>query len=81
MKPPVPFKPRGIHHMYLGFFFVAFGAFFLYMNAGNGLDSLNYLYGAFIFIGLFAIIDDIIEHTITEDTILRRIWNKIIGVK
>jgi hypothetical protein len=65
----------------MGIFFVAFGTFFLYMNAGNGLDSLNYLYGAFIFVGLFAIIDDIIEHTITEDTILRRIWNKIIGAK
>lgn len=79
MKPPVKFYWRGVHHGYLGAFFVAFGTFFLYMNVNNGLDALNYLYGTFVVIGLFAIIDDIVEHTITEDTILRRIWNKIIG--
>jgi hypothetical protein len=81
MKPPVKFYWRGIHHGYLGAFFIVFGAFFSYMNAGNGLDFLNIIYKLFVIIGLFFIIDDIFEHTVTEDTILRTIWNKIIGKK
>jgi len=81
MKPPVPFKWRGVHHSYLGAFFVAFGAFFLYMNAGNGLDFLNCFYWMFVVTGVYFIIDDLIEHLITEDTPLRTIWNKMIGAK
>lgn len=81
MKPPVPFKPKGIHHMYLGFFFVAFGSFFLYMNWNNNLDVLNYLYGAFVVVGIGFIIDDCVEHLITADTPLRRLWRWMIGAK
>jgi hypothetical protein len=74
-KPPVEFKWRGIHHAYLGSFLVAFGLFFLYMNIGNGLNYLNGFYLMFVIIGGYAIVDDLIEHLITEDTPLRRIWN------
>lgn len=78
LRPPVPFKWRGIHHGYLGGWFVAFGAFFLYMNWGNGLDFLNPFYGLFVVVGAVCIVDDVIEHTITADTPLRRLWEWII---
>ena len=75
MKSPVPFQWKGIHHLYLGIFFVVFGGFFLYMNNGNGLDGLNYLYGAFIGVGGYLIFDDAVEHTITASTPLRILWD------
>lgn len=78
MRPPVKFKWRGIHHGYLGAFFVAFGVFFLYMNTGNGLDPLNLIYCIFGIVGGYLILDDMVEHTITEDTPARLLWNWIL---
>ena len=77
MRPPVKFKWRGIHHSYLGLWMISFGAFFIYMNNGNGFDSLNTIYNSFIVLGTFLVIDDIIEHKITADTPCRIIWNWI----
>jgi len=78
MRPPVKFKWRGIHHGYLGGFMWLFGVFFLYMNMGNGLDSLNIIYGAFVFVGILLVVDDIVEHTVTEDTPSRIVWEWIL---
>jgi hypothetical protein len=78
MRPPVPFKWRGIHHSYMGFWFVAFGLFFLYMNWGNNLDFLNPIYWLLVIFGGLLIIDDAIEHLITENTPSRIIWNWIL---
>jgi len=78
MKPPVPFKWKGVHHSYLGAFLLVGGAFFLYMNSGNNLDFLNPVYWFLVIFGGFLIIDDAIEHLITEDTPSRIIWNWIL---
>jgi hypothetical protein len=75
MKPPVKFHWRGIHHLYLGLWFFSFGLFFLYMNLGNRLDFLNGFYSLLVVVGLYLVCDDLIEHIITEDTPLRRLWN------
>lgn len=77
MRSPVPFKWRGIHHLYLGLFFTAFGAFFLYMNIGNGLDWLNWLYLGFVVVGFDLVVDDFFEHMFTEDTPMRLLWEWI----
>lgn len=81
MRPPVKFEWKGIHHSYLGAWFVAFGAFFLYMNQNNGLDFLNIIYDIFIVSGIYLIIDDMIEHLITADTPLRCFWEKLLELK
>ena len=78
MKPPIKFKWKGIHHSYLGSWFIAFGAFFLYMNSVNTWGFLNYIYILFIIAGIYLVIDDIVEHTITESTPMRILWFKII---
>ena len=81
MKPRVKFEWRGIHHGYLGGWFIGFGVFFLYMNTGNSLDLANYLYESFIIIGCYLVCDDLVEHLWTEDTPLRRLWNWMLGHK
>jgi len=77
MKPPIEFYWRGVHHLYLGAWLVAFGLFFLYMNRNNSLNILNIIYKVGISIGIYCIIDDIIEHLITANTPLRLVWNVI----
>lgn len=78
MKPPIKFRWRGIHHGYLGAWFVNFGLFFLYMNINNGLDELNVIYQFFIVIGVYLIIDDCVEHTITRSTPMRILWEFLV---
>jgi len=78
-RPPVKFHWRGIHHSYLGFFLgVLPGSLFIYLNWGNNLDFLNPIYWFMLIAGIYLIIDDLIEHTITEDTPARIIWNKML---
>ncbi len=78
MKPKNPFNWRGIHHGYLGLFFMAFGAFFWYMDINNGLYvSLIPLFQGFLGVGTYIFIDDVIEHTITASTPLRLLWEKL----
>ena len=73
MRPPVPFVWRGIHHGYLGVWFMGFGGFFLFMNVGNSelLQTYNPLFSGFVILGFFMFLDDLIEHTITRSTPLR----------
>lgn len=73
-RPPVKFKWRGIHHGYLGGWLIAFGFFFLYMNQGNNLDPVNWLYMAVVATGTYLVLDDCIEHWVTADTPLRILW-------
>jgi uncharacterized membrane protein len=78
MKPPVKFKWRGNHHGYYGIFFIVFGLFNWYMGIDNAeLTTLIPLWQSFAGIGIFMLIDDIIEHTITRDTPLRLLYEKI----
>ena len=81
MKPPVKFILRGIHHGFLGAWFVAFGAFFLYMNQNNNLDFANYIYLSFIVSGAYLVCDDLVEHLWTASTPLRRLWEWMLSHK
>ena len=75
MKPPVKFQWRGNHHAYYGVFFIAFGLFNYYMSIDNGhLESLGGLWLSIAGVGAFFLIDDIIEHKITRETPLRKIY-------
>jgi len=79
LRPPVPFKWRGNHHSYYGIFLVAFGFFNWYMGIDNGdLVVLIPFWQSLIGIGLFMLVDDIIEHTITRDTPLRILYEEAI---
>jgi len=76
VRPKVPFKPKGNHHLYHGIWITAFGIFNLIMGYDN-IEELFPLWYALVGIGVFMMIDDIIEHTITADTPLRILWEKI----
>ena len=79
VKDLVPFKWRGNHHSYHGAWLVAFGIFQWYMGIDNGeLESLIPFWQGLIGVGALMVIDDIIEHTITADTPLRILYEKII---
>lgn len=79
LKPHVPFEWRGNHHLYYGIFLAIFGFFNWYMGIDNGeLTTLIPLWQTCIGIGIYMIVDDTIEHTITADTPLRILYIKII---
>lgn len=79
MKPPVKFEWKGNHHLYTGIFFVVFSIFQWCMGLNNGeLTTLIPIWQTILGMGIFMIIDDIIEHTITADTPLRLLYEKII---
>lgn len=79
MNPKVPFKWKGNHHAYHGIWIMAFGIFQWYMGVDNAeLTVLIPFWQTLIGIGAFMLIDDIIEHTITRDTPLRLLYDKII---
>jgi len=71
-RDPVPFNPRAPHHSYLG-------AFLLFL-AWTMWPYWYYhpLTEIFAVLGAFAVIDDVIEHTITRRTPLRLIFEKVI---
>jgi hypothetical protein len=78
MKPPVKFHWKGIHHSYYGILFgIIPGWILLWLNSGNNLDYINPIFWILIILGTLLVIDDLIEHTVTEDTPARIIWNKI----
>lgn len=79
MRPPVKFIWKGNHHSYHGLWLIAFGAFQWYMGIDNGaLSNVIPLWQTCIGIGTFMLIDDVVEHTITADTPLRLIYEKLI---
>jgi len=79
MRPHVPFQWRGNHHSYTGLWFIGFGLFNWYMGIDNGLlSNLIPFWQLLIGVGALMFIDDFIEHTITADTPLRIIFEKIV---
>ena len=65
--------------MYYGIFMVVFGFFNWYMGIDNGeLVTLIPLWQSFVGVGLFMIVDDVIEHTYTADTPLRILFERVI---
>lgn len=78
MKPPIKFKWRGNHHAYHGLWIIAFGIFQWYMGIDNSeLTTLIPFWQFLICTGIYMVIDDIIEHKITADTPLRKIYDII----
>jgi hypothetical protein len=78
-RPKIKFEWRGNHHLYHGIWIAAFGIFQYYMGINNSeLESLFPLWQVFIGAGVFMIIDDIVEHTLTADTPLRLLYEKIV---
>ena len=58
---------------------MAFGFFQWYMGIDNGeLTTLIPFWQLLIGIGALMLVDDIIEHTITADTPLRLLYDKVI---
>lgn len=79
MRPPVPFVWRGGHHLYTGIFFTVFGLFSYWMNLPNyPLNQLGWFWQLITAIGVFMMVDDIIEHKITGNTPLRILFEKVI---
>lgn len=79
MRPHVPFQWKGNHHLYHGIWLAAFGIFQWYMGVDNGvLSNVIPLWQCLIGIGVFMVIDDIIEHTVTADTPLRLLYEEVI---
>jgi hypothetical protein len=75
MKPPVKFIAWGNHHLYYGISFLAFGTYNLILGIGNGnLDSLSPLWISIMGFGVFCVIDDLIEHLVTSETPLRKLY-------
>jgi uncharacterized membrane protein len=82
MKPPVKFYWKGNHHSYYGVFFIAFGLFNVYMGTDNGnLSDICSLWWTITGIGAFMVIDDIIEHKVTSETPLRKIYLMLFKLK
>jgi len=82
MKPPIKFVRKGNHHSYYGVFFIAFGLFNWYMGIDNGmLEVLIPFWQSIAGIGVFMIVDDVVEHTITADTPLRILYKILFGIK
>jgi hypothetical protein len=65
MRPPIPFKPKALHHAYIAIF-----------SAIAYTISLKYPLIGYI-ICLYTFIDDIVEHTITADTPLRIMFERL----
>ena len=79
LSPHIPFKWKGNHHSYHGLWILAFGIFQWYMGIDNGeLETLIPFWQLLIGVGVFMVIDDVIEHLITADTPLRLLYDKVI---
>jgi hypothetical protein len=79
MQPPIKFVWKGNHHSYYGIFFIVFGLFNWYMGNENGnLEGLIPFWQAFIVAGGFFIADDIVEHTVTASTPLRKTYQYLV---
>jgi uncharacterized membrane protein len=82
MKEPIKFEWKGNHHLYYGIFLVVFGLFNVYMGTDNGnLSELSNLWWTIIGIGGFCVVDDIIEHTVTSETPLRKLYLLLFKLK
>lgn len=71
-RDPVPFNPRAPHHLYTGLMLL-----FLAWTM-QPYDYYHPLCEMFYALGAFAVVDDIIEHTITRKTPLRMLFEKVL---
>ena len=79
MRPPVKFVWRGNHHLYHGLWLIGFGLFQWFMGVDNAeLESLIPLWQGFVGVGVVMVVDDVIEHTVTGDTPLRLLYERVI---
>ena len=76
MRPKVPFKWRGKHHSYYGVAFMIFGSIMLWLDWIDP-DRILWFWVSIIVFGAYMLVDDIIEHTITADTPLRILYEKV----
>jgi len=72
MKKRNPFIPKAPHHLYIGLF-ILFLAWTM-----KDYSYYHPLCDILTVIGAFITIDDVIEHTVTADTPLRLLFDKII---
>jgi hypothetical protein len=79
MREPVKFYWKGLHHSYIGVWFIAFGLFSSFMCTNNGeLSTLVPYWNTLAGIGTLMIADDIWEHKISGDTPLRILYEKVV---
>lgn len=64
MRPPIPFYWDKLHHLYIGIFLTIIGFY-----CKNKI---------IMYLGIFGIADDVVEHTITGDTPVRIIFERYI---
>jgi len=82
MKPPVKFVPKGNHHAYYGIAFILFGISQYYLGLDNGnLSVLSKMWLGIAGIGVYLLVDDIMEHTITASTPMRILYNLLFNQK
>lgn len=71
-REPEPFIPLAPHHAYLGIVMMIFGILMMLAN----WNIFSYL--STIILGFLIFLDDLIEHTKTGDTPLRRFFEKVL---
>lgn len=74
MAPPNPFIPFAPHHIYIGLFLILLSVLMLPQLR----DYKPYIYIVFI-VGLFLVLDDFIEHTLTANTPMRHLFSLLSG--
>jgi len=72
MRKRNPFVPKAPHHLYIGIF-ILFLAWTM-----KDYDYYHPLCDILFVVGAYITIDDIIEHTITADTPLRILFEKVL---
>lgn len=79
MRPPVKFVWYRNHHLYYGIALFLFGLYNYYLMKRSGeLEKCKFIWYFFMLLGAIMAIDDAIEHTVTRDTPIRIIFEKLI---
>ena len=79
MRPHVPFIWYRNHHLYYGIALFLFGLYNYYLMKKSGeLEKCKFIWYLFMLIGILIALDDAIEHTITRDTPIRIVFEKLI---
>lgn len=72
MRKPIQFHWKATHHLYIGFFII------LYSLLSMRYTEIYIFENNLFILGFYFIMDDIIEHTITANTPLRIITEKVL---
>lgn len=77
MRPPIKFKWYRNHHMYYGISLFLFGLYNYYLMKRSGeLMKCKSIWQMCMLIGVVMALDDLVEHTITQDTPIRLLFEK-----